>query len=236
MILERGYDIYEDYQVIHSKKGSPDTFVVRSDVSDPRFQNLTGNDIVFFRPSLTPYSMFCNNPTSFLVNESPQAVNSALSVALHLEPRSIILVGVDLGGRSTGNERVSGALGRSERNMRDKHPGNLSESVFTEPGMLDAKENLQRAEYHRKVRNLVLYYLMHRMGFSLMLKPIHLSEYLNTYEETVAKDKPLCSVKESKSKIASWRKSLNTYDIKMLRSTWASADPEELFELQFSSL
>ena len=230
VILERGYDIYEDYQVIHSKKGSPDTFVVRSDVSDPRFQNLTGNDIVFFRPSLTPYSMFCNNPTSFLVNESPQAVNSALSVALHLEPRSIILVGVDLGGRSTGNERVSGALGRSERNMRDKHPGNLSESVFTEPGMLDAKENLQRlVEYHRKVRNLDTILFNASDGILIdAFKPIHLSEYLNTYEETVAKDKPLCSVKESKSKIASWRKSLNTYDIKMLRSTWASADPRRI--------
>ena len=42
-----------------------------------------------------------------------------------------------------------------KRNMRDKLPGNLSESVFTEPGMLDAKENLQQlVEYHRKVRNL----------------------------------------------------------------------------------
>ena len=109
VILERGYDVYDAYKAIHDEYGSNDTIVVRSSVSDCRFKDLTGKDVVFFRASLTPFGVFSPSPDSILPYESPQAINAGVSFASTFVPESIIFAGIDLGAMATGDARADGA-------------------------------------------------------------------------------------------------------------------------------
>ena len=98
---------------------------------------------VFFRPALTPLSVFSNNSREILHHEGPQSINSGTSFASSIGCASILLVGVDLGTADQNQTRSKDASGIDDRIYDLEVPGNLRPTVFTSKRLIDSKLQLE---------------------------------------------------------------------------------------------
>ena len=140
IILERGYSVYEDYLSVIQKNGRDNAMLITSSVSDIRLHSLFEKTVTYFRVSLTPFALFSQKYNEHLPFDGPQAVNSAVSFALGFRPKSLILVGVDLGTRDLSNVRSKGAVGVSPRTLDLEKTANLAldDIAYTDTYMTDA--------------------------------------------------------------------------------------------------
>ena len=101
---------------------------------------------IFFRPALTPLSIFSNRPQQVLSNEGPEAVNAALSFAFRFTPNRVIFVGVDLGSLSSDDYRSKDAAGDSPRDLTMLVPSNLDDQkeVYTNKIFQDTRLVLEQ--------------------------------------------------------------------------------------------
>lgn len=144
-LLERGDFMVQQYKDVCSKYGPGKTKLFASVTTPSELHELFSDTMVYFRPALTPLSLFAESPEQILVNEGPQTINTGVSFALAMGARNIILYGVDLGVRSQDNVRSSHAIGDSPRIFNKQDDANYGGIVFTNDMLIDAKivlENL----------------------------------------------------------------------------------------------
>ena len=87
-LLERGSILYhDDYEPVVRKYGSCNARLIASSTTDARLHDLFPNSCIYFRPALTPLSVFSDKFNEVLNYEGPQTINTglALVVALHDE-------------------------------------------------------------------------------------------------------------------------------------------------------
>ena len=221
VILERGYDIFDDYAEVHQQFGSQETIVIRASVADSRFAQLTGRDVVYFRASLTPYGIFSPSPGSALPFDSPQAINAGVSFAANFYPAEVVLAGIDLGSPTTGDGRAQGALGPSDRNFTVPQKGNLRERVYTEQRLLDAKVQVEKLMSGVKAQsdNKTNFF---NISDGILLDgadPVSLEDdQINIFNSQPQKNKQL---------IDDWYQALNYFSSKDFNAAWSSARPRE---------
>ena len=123
--------------------GSTNTRLFASVTCPYEFQDVFPDACVFFRPALTPLSVFSNNSREILHHEGPQSINSGTSFASSIGCASILLVGVDLGTADQNQTRSKDASGIDDRIYDLEVPGNLRPTVFTSKRLIDSKLQLE---------------------------------------------------------------------------------------------
>ena len=146
VILERGYSDFDDYNTIIQECGPDDALLVTSAVSDIRLHSLFKKVVTYFRISLTPFALFSQHYNEHLPFDGPQAVNSSVSFALSFQPKSLLLIGVDLGSVDLNKVRSDGAVGVSPRELNIKTKANLhlENEAYTDNYMSDARLILEQ--------------------------------------------------------------------------------------------
>ena len=136
-LLERGDFMIEQYTDLVNAYGADNTSLFASITTPAEILDLFSSSMVYFRPSLTPYSLFAENDNQVLTAEGPQTVNTGVAFALTQSPRRVILCGVDLGTASLDNVRTSNAIGESPREFDKTVKGNLRDLVYTNDMLMD---------------------------------------------------------------------------------------------------
>lgn len=142
-LLERGDFMVEQYRKVVEMYGSGKTKLLASVTTPCELLDLFRESMVYFRPSLTPCSIFSDNDSQVLSGEGPQTVNTGVAFALTQSPERIILCGVDLGTANLEKVRTSDAIGDSPRDFDKKVPGNFQEYVYTNDLLLDGVRVLE---------------------------------------------------------------------------------------------
>ena len=112
---ERAHDTYSDFKKTYDLYGRTKTKLVMSSTCPHRLTELFDETAIFFRPALTPLSVFSDSPSEVLSFEGPEAVNTGVSFACHIGASTIALFGVDLGSVSHEKIRSSNASGMTPR-------------------------------------------------------------------------------------------------------------------------
>lgn len=141
-IMERNMN-WELYKQTLDDYGSTNTRLFASVTCPYEFHNIFPDACIFFRPALTPLSVFSNNSREILNHEGPQSINSGASFASSIGCHSILLVGVDLGTADQNCTRSKDASGIDDRVYDQPVPGNLRETVFTSKRLIDSKLQLE---------------------------------------------------------------------------------------------
>ena len=142
-LLERGDFMIEQYSEFVETYGAGNTKLFASVTTPAPLLDLFKDSMVYFRPSLTPCSLFSDNESQILTGEGPQTVNTGVAFALSQSPRRIILCGADLGTASLNSVRTVGAIGESPRDFDRCVPGNLRETVYSNDLLLDGVRVLE---------------------------------------------------------------------------------------------
>jgi hypothetical protein len=140
---ERSVDTYRDFKRTRDYCGKDNATLVMSSTCPHQLVDLFDQTIVFFRPALSPLSLFARNEREILHYEGPEAVNTSLSFAAHLNPKAIILAGVDLGSSNPSQLRSKYASGSTERTMELVIPGNKKRLVQSTKSLIDTKYILE---------------------------------------------------------------------------------------------
>ncbi len=159
-LLERGAVndcMVEQYTKAQEKYGNCGTKLLCSTTIPYQILSLFEDPMVFFRPSLSPISIFVEDPKQMLVNEGPQTINTGVAFAFSQRARSITLCGVDLGTASSDSVRASNAIGHTDRIFDIERKGNLRDIVYTNENLLDASIILEQLAPICLERNISLY-------------------------------------------------------------------------------
>ena len=96
-LVERADAVLEDVKTVVEEFGAGKTRVFMSTTCHHELLSHFDDGMVYFRPALTPLSLFSNKPAEVLNFEGPESINSGIAFATSLGISEIILVGVDLG-------------------------------------------------------------------------------------------------------------------------------------------
>ncbi len=144
-MLERGINEYHNYKEVKDSFGFGSTKLFASVTCDPSLITLFDHYCLFYRPALTPCSIFATNHDQILWNEGPQTVNTGISLACCLGASEILMFGIDLGTNSLEKIRSDNAAGYSNRVYDLTYQGNYQEVVHTNRLMLDSLLIIERA-------------------------------------------------------------------------------------------
>ena len=137
-LLERGDFMIEQYKRVQSEYGITNTKLLASTTTPHQIFELFDDTMLYFRPSLSPVSIFIEDPRQMLTNEGPQTVHTGVSFAFSQNAASITLCGVDLGAATQESKRAKIAIGFTSRYMNIEKKGNLRDTIFTTQTLLDA--------------------------------------------------------------------------------------------------
>ena len=179
-----------------------------------RFQETT----IFFRPALTPLSIFSTRPQQILDFEGPEAVNASLSIAFRLNPTNIVLFGVDLGSKNKSNYRSREAAGESPRDLDQLVESNFSTSkeIYTNKIFLDTKHVLSKCAETNNSKTTTLYNASDGAKI-LGFKPINPEDYCQ--REFLS---PI-----DLSLFNQWWSSQPSYDENLLHTNWVAKNPRK---------
>lgn len=155
-LLERGSYEFDNYLSVKNEYGTGKTVLFASVTCDARLHELFEDSMIFYRPQLTPLSIFSTDPSQILYHEGPQTVNTGVALAAALGADTCILMGVDLGTSDPNIVRSSRAVGSSERTFDIEVKGNFKDSVYSTDLLLDgclAMEGCIKANPLMKVFN-----------------------------------------------------------------------------------
>lgn len=138
-LLERGDNEYDQYLSVKKEFGLGKTRLFASVTCDGRIHDLFNDSMVYFRPALTPLSIFSSSSSQILPFEGPQTVNTGVAFCAALKADNVVLVGVDLGTTNLDKVRSKNAVGQSPRSFDLKLPGNLQEFVYSTSLLQDGK-------------------------------------------------------------------------------------------------
>jgi hypothetical protein len=137
VLVEREEQVYLDYEEIATKFSVSQTKLVMSSTCPSRLVDLFEQSAVFYRPALSPVSIWAESPNQVIDFEGPESVNAATSLALHLGAQKLVYFGVDLGTRTKEYDRSSDAQGASYREWSLTADASKGGSVYTNPLMKD---------------------------------------------------------------------------------------------------
>ncbi len=214
-ILERGQFLYNDYKGFVSKEVSQHTLLVTSSVCDYKLAQLFEKRVVFFRPSLTPVSIYSTAPSQCLPLDGPQAVNTAVSLAASLKPDHIALIGCDLGTMSLDKVRSSSAAGVSPRTFDRKIEANFGGECWTDAFMQDAIIQLNgQLTVYTKPKFFNLSNGAKITGASSFEPSSYLSQYMEKTQDSV----------DQSSSVDSWYSEMRIYESRLAKMLWNQGD------------
>ena len=138
VLMERGAMNKDDYSEVADRYGLEGIRLVASVTCTFELQEIFEETCAFYRPVLTPLSIFCDNPSQILHFESSKYQLRGIPCLFFL-PDEVVFVGIDLGTKSLDRVRSADAAGVSPRDFNLEAPANFGGSVFTERYLLDGK-------------------------------------------------------------------------------------------------
>ena len=142
-LLERGDFMIDEYKEIVDQYGSGKTKLLASSTTPSQLFELFESTMVYFRPALTPVTLFSATPNEVLTSEGPQTINTGVAIATAFGFKQVCLIGVDLGTVNLDNVRSLGAIGISPRTFDVKVSGNLVNEAYTNELLLDGARILE---------------------------------------------------------------------------------------------
>jgi hypothetical protein len=215
-LVEREKEVFTAYKELAQEYDIRDTYLFMSSTCNAELLSIFPKSIVFFRPALTPLSIFSESPRQILEFEGPEAVNTALAVAIKLGFDEIAFFGVDLGSRSSENNRSKDALDYSIRTWDQEYKANLGGSAFTNRWMIDVKTVIEAA-----IKSAELKTRFYNCSDGLLIdgaEPILASEYM-------AVKHSISDREISVSQITQWFSALPIYTKEKAQSMWINSNP-----------
>ena len=212
-LLERGSYEYDNYREVKEQYGTGNTILFASVTCDDRLHSLFVDSAVFFRPALTPVSLFSTKPTEVLFFEGPQTVNTGVALCNVLKADQCILIGVDLGAINQTKVRSESAAGTSQRNFDLEHPGNFEETVLTTQLLLDGKFSIEKCI--SKSTEMNVYNASNGIKIE-NAKPLNLSKAINRLTKNDI---------SNKSNFDLWWSSLKKFEATDLKMYWLASRP-----------
>lgn len=179
VLIERADEVYSSYKYIYDNVGRTNTKLLMSSTCNEKLFELFDSVGVFYRPALTPVSMFSESKREVISHEGPQAVCAAISLACELGPSQLSLIGVDFGSTDAELQRSKDAVGYSPQKWSLKVPGNFEEFVHTNERLLDCRDAVQM-----KLRISNLNIPIYNMSNGILIEgatPISQEQYLSQY-------------------------------------------------------
>lgn len=212
-LLERGSYEYDNYLQVKEQYGVGNTILFASVTCDDRLHSLFSDSVVFFRPALTPVSLFSTKPTEVLFFEGPQTVNTGVALCSVLGADQCILVGVDLGAIDQNKVRSQSAAGESERDFNLEYPGNFVDTVLSSQLLLDGKFSMEKCI----AKSPAMKVLNASNGIKIKnTEPFKLSQSIDRMTE---------NSKPSKHSFDQWWTSLKRFEGSDLKMYWLASRP-----------
>lgn len=224
LLVERADEVYDSYKSIFDDVGETNTKLLVSSTCNRQLFDLFNSYGVFFRPSLTPLSVFSDDKREIINNEGPQAVCAAVSMALDLKPSHLALVGIDFGSVDEAKERSSMAVGVSPHKWSLTYKGNFQDTVHTNSILMDCREVVEMrirnaslaSNYNTKVYNLS------NGAFIDGTIPANISSYLQEARSNVN-----ISMVNPGEVFEEWWSKLPYYTLERMRESWNSRRPRQ---------
>lgn len=211
-LLERGDFMIEQYTEAVKKFGDDHTRLLASVTTPPEIHDLFKQSCIYFRPALTPVSIFAENINQVLNYEGPQTVNTGVAFSLSLGASEIILCGSDLGVRSLCKVRSQHAIGDSPREFNIQMDANKGGTAYTNMYLLDGQAILSQVAEICKDKEINL--LNASDGIKIDgWHPVDLSSLDHI------------DVSTPMQRIEQWWSTRPFYNIELTKSMWLAANP-----------
>ncbi len=215
-LMERSDDTFYDMKEVVDMYGAGDTRLIVSSTCHWQMAEMFVDDMSFFRPALTPLSLFSSSPAEVLSFEGPESVNCGVALAAALGMSELDLIGVDLGSRTLEKVRSNQAIGASPRVLDLESEANFGGVAYTSVPLQDTRISLEqclRCHPNVKVFNLSDGVVIEGA------KPLRIEERL-----LKLKNKP--SLPEFyESKLGEWWQTSMVYTPERFLSSWSSRRP-----------
>ena len=219
VLVERSHDTFDDYRSCIEEMGRSSTKLVMSSTCHHELIGLFDETATFFRPILTPLSIFSDNPSEILNYEGPESVNTAAALAIALGAEKVILFGVDLGTSDISKDRSGSAAGYSTRKWDIEDVGNYGNIIYTNRSQLDVKLMLEAAI---KSCESTTQFINCSAGLLINgAEPQKSSNYVDSIEKAYA------LTAEYKKNVDVWWGQLQRYSLERLQSSWRARNPRE---------
>ena len=138
-LMERSDDTYTDMKDVVDAYGAGQTRLIASSTCHWQMGEMFVGKMSFFRPALTPLSIFSSSPSEILGFEGPESVNTGVALACALGMSQLDLIGVDLGSRSLDKVRSDQAIGASPRVLDIELDANFGGKAFSSRPLQDVR-------------------------------------------------------------------------------------------------
>lgn len=151
VILENGPDIYDYVKKAAETWELGGITLIGTTTIDPRLMELFDRSVLFMRPALASFPMFCRDDRTALSWGYPTVTNTGLGIAIGLGYKNIYLFGVDLGSREPLRHHSALSPYHAENGIEyegvlDKPvPGNLGGVIYTEYVLNWARDTFEQA-------------------------------------------------------------------------------------------
>ncbi len=218
VLVERSEATYHDYKESISAYGRSATRLLMSSTCPAELIELFDEACVFFRPALTPLSIFADKHAEVLNFEGPESVNTAMAFAAAAGASTVVMFGVDLGTSDLSKSRSEAAAGISPRNWDLQRPGNFVDQVHTNSSQLDVGFMLESA-----IRVHAAHMRVFNCSDGLYIEgaePTRPAEYLTLLHsgEITAKGRDV---------VISWWDQLPVYSKERFSACWRARQPRE---------
>ncbi len=218
VLNERSKETYDDYKAVIDEFGRDNCILIMSTTCPHQLTDLFDQTIVYYRPALTPISIFATSLSQHLPFEGPESVNAGSSVAVQLGFSSIFFVGIDLGTSDLSVQRSNDAAGATPRIFELKTIGNFKDEVYTTQTLVDTKVVIERL-LDQANETTTVYNCSDgvKIGDCVSLLPENIKSVLDSGTNKVS--------------LSNWIKTLISYTPSMLQTSWYSRDPRRaIFE------
>ena len=141
--MERSDDTFHDMKEVVDIYGAGETRLIVSSTCHWQMAEMFVDNMSFFRPALTPLSIFSNRPAEILNFEGPEGVNCGVALATALGMSQVVLIGVDLGSRSLDKIRSDQAIGASPRVLDLECEANFGGVAYSSVPLRDVRISLE---------------------------------------------------------------------------------------------
>ncbi len=218
LLNERSIETYDDYASVIQEFGEDECVLVMSSTCPSRLTELFKATVVYYRPALTPLSLFATSEREVLSFEGPESVNTATSFAASIGIQRIALFGVDLGTATLSKARSIAAAGETPRTFEITAKGNLTKTVHTTRTLQDTRIVIERLIMHYSD---VDFYNCSNGVFIQGAEPCDPSSYLAMDSQNIQ------DISVTKKKLDDWLSSLRTYSKRQLITSWQARSPRK---------
>jgi hypothetical protein len=237
----------EPYIQLVKQYGSGNTRLLASVTTPAEIFDVFTNTMVYFRPALTPLSLFAENSNQILNYEGPQSVNTGVAFAIAMGAKQVILCGADLGTRSLDKVRSRDAVGESPREFNIEVEANYGGKAYTNPYLLDGSSVLTQVSNLVACRGAMFYNASDGIliaGWEPLLldKLVINQDSYSPFKEASSMKNPTedpifrSSFPNHRENLYRWWDSRQSYDIELMTAMWRSGNPRFAIASTISSI